>query len=147
MFSNILPWGLQPQANVLKLMFLNLFVSIGCAVVILRSAYKPTGSTNTTSLNWLLPWLARNKKRFEASLYMHNTKGDVTVMNISREKIFAWSWAVSKINWILRPSYASECSLKNVLFKNFVLRVSSASVCSYNVLFKNIVHFQPHVLI
>ena len=67
-------------------MFLNLFVSIGCAVVICHSAYKPTGSTNTPSLNWPLPWPARNKKRFEASLYVRNTKGDVTVMNISREK-------------------------------------------------------------
>ena len=63
MFLNILPLGLQPQANVLKLMFLNLFVITGCAVVIFHSAYKPTGRTNTTSLNWPLPWPARNKKK------------------------------------------------------------------------------------
>ena len=147
MFLNILPWGLQLQANVLKLMFLNVFVGIGCAVVILRSAYKPTGSTNMTSLNWPLPLPARNKKRFEASLYMHNTKGDVTVMNISREKnICMISCSIqNKLNYW--PVLCFRMFFKNALFKNFVLRVFSASVCSYNVLFKNIVHFQPHVLI
>ena len=49
MFLNILRIS---ASNDLK-MFVNIFVSIGCAAVILHS-YKPTGSKNTLSLNWLL---------------------------------------------------------------------------------------------
>ena len=39
-----------------------------------------------------IPWPERkkygnkHKQRFETNLYMHNTKGDVAMMNISREK-------------------------------------------------------------
>ena len=94
---------------VLFKIFFNLIVSIGCAVIVLHP-YKSTGSTNTLShysgrqeRNTIL-----NKKRFKTNLYMHETKGNVALLNINREKI--------------------------TISKSKVLRLSSASVCSWNVL-------------
>ena len=90
-------------------MFLNIVVSIGCAVATFHS-YKPTERRN-----YPLPCLARKKininnnifkKIFKTNVYMHNTKGDVALVNISREKTIPRSLAVSKIK-VLCLSLAS----------------------------------------
>ena len=56
MFLNIL----RISASNVPKMFLNTIVSIGCAVVIFHSI-KPTGSTNTLSMNQPVPWPTRKK--------------------------------------------------------------------------------------
>ena len=83
---------------------INIIVSIRCAVVIFH-LYKPIRSTNMFSLNWPLPWLARKKYNkcivqndFKTNLYMHNTKGNVVLMNnLAKIKIILKSMVLCNI--------------------------------------------------
>ena len=88
---------IHPQISVLK-MFLNTITSIGCAVVRLVVSYLTFVGTNKPEAQIRFIELAASMyqdrqerlnikiNRFKANLYIHNTKGDVALMNSSRGK-------------------------------------------------------------